>query len=171
MDKATYRSLTTEERISYLNSEMAAGKTLAAVCKEIGIANNVTADFHKKGYIRNEEGLYVKHEPQHPGQITIEQLAGAIEPQENAGSNMSAIIPPGENEPTETPPVTTESEQKPKRVGRPARKGEKPKKLTIEISPDVYKALMFYKIDQGIYVNGFIQELIKTNVPSKYFEI
>jgi len=58
-----------------------------------------------------------------------------------------------------------------KKVGRPKRVGKKPKKLTIEIDQEVYKALMFYKIDQGVYVNGYIEELLKANVPEKYFNL
>ena len=60
---------------------------------------------------------------------------------------------------------------KPKKVGRPKREGLKPKKLTIEIDQEVYKALMHFKIDQGVYVNGYIEELIKANVPEKYFKL
>ena len=58
----------------------------------------------------------------------------------------------------------------PKKVGRPKREGKKPKKITIEIDQDVYKALMHFKIDQDLYVNGYIEDLLKANVPEKYFK-
>ena len=60
----------------------------------------------------------------------------------------------------------------PKKVGRPRRLDKtKLKKLTIEINEEIYKALMFYKIDQDFYVNGYIEELLKANVPEKYFKM
>ncbi|MCO5388851.1 MAG: hypothetical protein NHB14_27210 [Desulfosporosinus sp.] len=115
---------------------------------------NVTTPFKAKGYIRNKEGLFIKHDPQHHVRHPNDASHLYDKP---LGQGLEAIL--SSDEPT------------PKRVGRPPRKGEKPKKLTIEISQDVYKALMHFKIDEGIYVNGFIEELIKKNIPSKYFEI
>lgn len=171
MDKTTYRALNTEERVSYLNLEMAAGKKLWKVCEEIGIADNVSTDFKKKGYVRNEEGLFIKHETQHPGQISLDDIPGATGPQDATESKEGTITPPVDNEPTENELVTPGRDiQEIKRVGRPPRSGSKPHKLTIEISQDVYKALMHYKIDEGIYVNGFIEELLKAAVPTEYFK-
>lgn len=56
-----------------------------------------------------------------------------------------------------------------KKVGRPKKSGET-KKITIEIDAAVHKALMHFKIDKGIYVNGYIEDLLKSNVPEKYFK-
>lgn len=186
MDKATYRASTTEERIKYLNSEMASDKKLCAICKEIGIADNITTEFRKKGYVRNKEGLFVKHEEQQPDQVSSDQLPGATELQEAAESEEGSIITEeikplaGEIVPpllgisdVITAPTSGVSEKDPqaKKVGRPPREGEKPKKLTVEIDPAVYRALMHYKVDSGIYVNAYLEELIKANVPEKYFAL
>jgi hypothetical protein len=249
--------MNTEQRITYLNKEMTSGKKLSLVCKEIGIADNVTTEFRKKGYIRNEEGLFIKQEQQHPGPMSLEQLPKATaeqevavsihnEPQESLDANDDVITPPikdgatteshvligqavesspkdGETFPAQeqievvettsqaqdgtlqplefevstipqneiqttgprlvthgrdisqkiTEPTSRLGENIPsiKKVGRPPREGEKPKKLTIEIDPAVYKALMHYKIDEGLYVNAYIEDLLRANVPGKYFVI
>lgn len=166
MDRAIYRALGTEQRIAHLNREMTAGKKLWAICKEIGIADNVSTDFKKKGYIRNQDGLFIKQEQM--GLDPLQELAAAQETTENEGAS---IMPIKEDKPPGGKIETTEHEEnEPRRVGRPSRSGEKPKKLTIEISQETYKALMFYKIDQGLYVNGFIEDLIKSSVPEKYFK-
>ncbi|HZK52960.1 MAG TPA: hypothetical protein VFC84_01965 [Desulfosporosinus sp.] len=175
MDKTTYRALTTEERISFLNSEMAAGKKLNLVCKEIGIADNISTEFRKKGYTRDEQGLYIKHDQQHPGQMNIDHLKTDEVTQGDTESEEGTNTPPVVNETTGSKISLSENDLpksgEPKRVGRPPRTGKKMKKLTIEIDPDVYKALLFYKIDQELYMNNYIEELIKANVPEKYFDI
>ena len=193
MNRSEYRSLSTEKRITYLNSRMEAGELQSHICKEIGIANNIAVGFNKKGYFR--EGplkLYVYHEPQHPGQmditdqpdqeeqetiisnegITIDSIDPGNEPietietepigaQEATESEEATIMPENENKPTEGQPVTPEQTEQPKRMGRPPRLNDNIKKLTIEIDQDVYKALMHYKIDNGIFVNALLEELIK----------
>ena len=271
MNRRDYRASGTEERINYLNSQMVVGKKLWRICEEIGIANNVTTEFKKKGYIRNEEGLFIKRDQQHPDQITLDHVSAAAEPQlscptvgqqkltedeplveENVHSNaieefpesildeldeisvdtdpnfvqnstqgnippttelepivedsvtlMSqieeeilpndqisqttmaqevteskevTIMPTNETKPVDegiqavvAPPTVGETE--PKKVGRPARSSQQPiKKLTVEIDQEVYKALMHYKVDSGLYVNAYIEDLLKANLPGKYFE-
>ena len=201
MDKATYKSLKTEERISYLNVEMAAGKKLWKICESIGIANNITTEFKKKGYIRNEEGLFIKRDQQpdqtsimdHPTEPPEEKdqheqkqvtSAGVLQPIRHGGHSSSKatleiyshVLKSKDEQAAELmqevsgPAVTASVDDLPaKRVGRPPREGEKPKKLTIEIDPAVYKALMHYKVDSGIYVNAYIEDLLKANLPGRYF--
>ena len=182
MNKAEYRSLSWEERTTYFNARMETGEKLSHICKEVGIANNAAVAARANGWHR--EGplkLFVYHEPQHPGQMNIgdrlsqaaeeEVSAGHEDEQEETEGKEGSIMPVNDNKPTQGQPVPLEQTEQPKRMGRPPRTGEKPKKMTVEISQEVYKALQFYKIDNGIFVNGFIEELIKANVPEKYFDI
>ena len=103
MDRAIYRSLTAEQRIAHLNSEMIAGKKLNQICREIGIADNVTTGFRLKGYIRDEQGLFIKQEQQHPGQMNLEQLPEPTAEQEAAASHNEPQEPLKESEDTITP--------------------------------------------------------------------
>lgn len=109
----------------------------------------------------------LKLEEQLADQIYIDDVElskpyNAQKPGESDGVNLLEIVSPGRD-------ILEVIE--PRKPGRPRRTGEKPRKLTIEIDQDVYKALMFYKIDQGIYVNGYIEGLLKANVPEKYFKL
>lgn len=164
MDKDTYTALNTEDRVNYLNSEMAAGKKLSHICKGLNIADNITTPLRKKGFIRNTEGLFIKQD-QHPGQISLDQLPEPTEAPLDTNTNENLITLGSEhNEVMDTHLVPPEQ----KRMGRPPRDGGPVKKLTIEIDQDIYKALLHYKIDEGLYVNAYLEELIKNALPEKY---
>lgn len=101
----------------------------------------------------------------------------AVEPpqpttaQETIESEEVTIMPENENKPTEGKPANTEQTKQPKRMGRPPRTGDELKKMSIEVTQESYKALQHYKINEGITLNRWFDELIKANVPEKYFDI
>ena len=151
MDKKTYLALNTEDKVQYLNSEMTVGKSLFKICEDLNLTDNVIPAFNTKGYVRNAQGLFIKREEQQLAPVKIDQIPKPTEVDMANPTNGGSYHP------------------EPKRIGRPPRKGNKPKKLTIEIDQDVYKALMHYKIDKGLYVNSYIEDLLRTNLPEKYF--
>ncbi|MCD3232428.1 hypothetical protein [Clostridium botulinum] len=61
-----------------------------------------------------------------------------------------------------------------KRVGRPRKYSKEKtelKKLTLEINREVYNALQFKKINEGLVINKYIEDLLRKNIDKIYFSM
>jgi hypothetical protein len=111
---------------------------------------------------------------QEEGQESIFKEPSKATEQQNIKKNIN--VPLKQSKALKT--VTEGMKENKVKIGRPqvhekdsSGKNVNTHKLTIEINKEVARALQHYKIDQeGFKINLFIEELIKANVPEKYFK-
>jgi predicted DNA-binding protein YlxM (UPF0122 family) len=172
MNRNEFRVMEVPEQVSYINKYMAEGKSLSAICKEIGMSKSISEKFKHYGYVLQDNQYILQ---QIEGQESIFNEPKKVIEQQNVKRDIN--VPLKQNKALKT---VTEGIKEVNRVktGRPQihEKDESGKninthKLTIEIDKEVARALQHYKVDQeGFKINQFIEDLIKANVPEKYFK-
>ena len=160
MKREEFQSLSLSKQVQYINGLMTKGGSLSSICKDIGISKSVSAKYLKHGYELKDKQYILKPIEGQTGLFSKPQEAQE-EPKEKID-----IITPIEIK------VIAEPQQEPRQVGRPkTRDKSQVVKLTMEINKDIVKALKFMSIDKEIYINQYIEELLQSNIPEKYFNI
>ena len=137
MNKIEFQGLTIQQQVDYINQ----GESLSSVCRAIGMSKSIASKYLSKGYIQVN------------GKYTLTELSN---------------VPPQTQEvavDTITPPKTKEVKKvqnKPK-IGRPCKQFETTK-LTLEVNKLLVRKLKHYCIDNEIYMNKFIEDLIRNNL-------
>lgn len=168
MNKKEFQSMELEEQIMYMNKYMASGESLSSLCRTIGISKSISAKFLSHGY-KLIEGQYILQ------QETISNEPIGTTGRQNIKKDTSTPLEQSRALKTVTEGMKGKGNKK---IGRPqihekdnTGKNINTHKLTIEIDKEVAKALLHYKVDEeGFKINEFIENLIKENIPKKYFK-
>jgi len=159
MLKEEFLQLTISKQINHVNDIINKGGSLTSICKELGISKSISAKFKNHGYILKDKQYILElkegQETSFKEPIEIKQKIDTITP----GNTINVMEL--QQELKEVNPV-----------GRPkTRDKNKIVKLTIEMNKDIIKALKFMAIGEEVYINQYIEELLKKNIPEKYFNI
>ena len=153
MDKKEWQAMSIDEKARHLNQRLASGESMSAFSQGLGIdRSNLCTKLKHAGY-KLIEGQYKAQGIE--GQLDL--LGAALEATAKPKDDVKKKVVPA-------PEIAAKG-----RSGRPGREYAV-KKLTIEIHEDVFKALHHFKIDEGIRINEFIENLVKEALPAGYLK-
>ena len=160
MDKKEWQAMSIDEQVRELNQRLASGESLTTFTKRLGVdKGNLSRKLKREGYSL-VEGQYIVVQGIE-GQLDILGAALEAKAEPKAEAKAKPIKKAAQSDKAPTAPRGT--------AGRPGREYAV-KKLTIEIHADIFKALHHYKIDEGIKINEFIENLLKEALPAEYLK-
>jgi len=159
MDKKEWQAMSIDEKARHLNQRLASGESMSAFSQGLGIdRSNLCTKLKHAGY-KLIEGQYKAQGIE--GQLDLLGAALEATAKPKAEAKAKPIKKAAQSDKAPTAPRGT--------AGRPGREYAV-KKLTIEIHADIFKALHHYKIDEGIKINEFIENLLKEALPAEYLK-
>ena len=138
MEKNIFQAMTIKEQVSYINLRMAKGESVTTACKSVGLSKELSRKYQKNGYKLIEGQFIPSHVPQQTQEVAVDTI---------------------------TPPKAKEVKKvkNKAKIGRPC-KTQETTKLTLEVNKILVRKLKHYCIDNEIYMNKFIEGLIRNNL-------
>ena len=138
MNKIEFQGLTIQQQVSEINQQLNHGESVTNACINVGMTKELSRKFQKKGFKLIEGQFIPSHVPTQTQEVAVDTI---------------------------TPPKVEEVKkvQNKAKIGRPC-KTQETTKLTLEVNKLLVRKLKHYCIDNEVYMNKFIEGLIRNNL-------